>query len=86
MTPPNAAPLAPSLTSRKPISRTRPSFWRQPVADYEAGSRAPRANHIAAIRQAVERVGGEFIEDGVKAGNDTPPRICSSIRRRSSVV
>jgi hypothetical protein len=36
------------------------------IADYEAGVWAPRAEDLAAIQDALERAGVEFIESGVK--------------------
>jgi|HubBroStandDraft_1064217.scaffolds.fasta_scaffold1271189_1 predicted transcriptional regulator len=46
------------------------------VADYEAGSVAPRVSDLAAIRQALERAGVDFIDGdrpGVRMGK-TPGR------------
>jgi hypothetical protein len=46
------------------------------VADYQAGSVAPRVSDLAAIRQALERAGVEFIDGdrtGVRMGK-TPGR------------
>jgi predicted transcriptional regulator len=36
------------------------------IADYEAGTAAPRASALMAIKAALERSGVEFIEGGVK--------------------
>lgn len=46
---------------------------RKTVLRFEQGERNPRAQNLSAIRNALERAGVRFIEEGADAGGVVPP-------------